>query len=137
MPIDLEARRYPRIPLETEASIIRNDGRVRYAARTVDISAEGLSIQCGAALEPDSVYTVLFAIPAGDGDERVFALVDVAYSTALEPGPGFQVGLRFRYVGMDQAARIVAYLGNGSGAGPTRAALHRATGSRRCDTRPN
>jgi PilZ domain len=56
-----EFRRYVRIPLMTEVSIVSNDGR-RLSASSIEVSSGGMSVKCSEDLPPGTNLEVSFAL---------------------------------------------------------------------------
>lgn len=105
-----ELRDYPRFPLDVEARIINMEGTSYSLGRTQDISKAGVRVCACSPVELDEVYTLVFALPHGNGRNNVFALMDPICCADAEDGSGWQIDFAFRHVGVNHAALILSYI---------------------------
>lgn len=103
-----EQRSTERRGLQVNARLVAQDGGIDIAGRTIDISANGLSLLTDRSLHQGEVWEITFELPMDGKFHPIAAVAQVA--AAIVVANGVRVGFRFMRLNMASMIAISRFV---------------------------
>ncbi len=103
-----EQRSTERKALQVNARLMAKEGGIALPARTVDISANGLSLLCDKSLQRGDIWNIAFDLPMDGEFHPITALAEVAHG--IVAAGGVRVGFRFQRLNMASMIAISRFV---------------------------
>ena len=103
-----EQRTTERKALQVNARLVAKESGIALPARTVDISANGLSLVCDKSLQKGDIWQIAFDLPMEGQFHPIAAVAEVAHG--IIAANGMRVGFRFQRLNMASMIAISRYV---------------------------
>jgi hypothetical protein len=104
---DEALRRWPRVPVEIGGALF---SRASARVTVVDLSLGGCLVQCGVALDPDSIVDVQFAIAGRDVAVKGRVAHTSLDGAALPYAQRYLIGVEFMGLPVDEEGHLIKFL---------------------------
>lgn len=103
-----EQRSTERKALQVNARLMPKEGGITLPARTLDISANGLSLVCDQSLRKGELWEIAFDLPMDGEFHPIAAVAEVAHG--IVAASGVRVGFRFQRLNMKSMIAISRFV---------------------------
>ncbi len=103
-----EQRLTERKPLVVSARLLAEQGGIAIPARTLDISANGVSLLVDRSLNQGDVWEIAFNLPMDGQVHPIAAVAEVAHG--IVAGNGVRIGFRFKRLNMASMIAISRFV---------------------------